>query len=282
MSQELPPLLIFTDLDGTLLDHETYHWEPAKEALDLCRANHIPVIPVSSKTRAEMEIIHSALRLDGPFVSENGGGVFFPQEIFPEPPFGIYFAESEGYWKWSFGTPYHELVEALNKLRQKLGWTIRGFSDMTIKEIADLTGLDHQQARLASSREFDEPFILPDAKADLRILEREIRQLGLKLSTGGRFHHLHGQYDKGEAVDRLINWYRKTNSSIVTVALGDSPNDFSMLKRVQHPVLVHSSKSNSLININIPGLRTTREPGPRGWNAAVLDLLDEKLGGGNS
>lgn len=29
-----PPLLVFTDLDGTLLDHESYDWSPARPALN--------------------------------------------------------------------------------------------------------------------------------------------------------------------------------------------------------------------------------------------------------
>jgi len=255
MSQNTPCLLIFSDLDGTLLDHETYKWEDAMEALDLCRVHHVPVILVSSKTRAEMEVISRQLQLKAPFVSENGGGIFFPKEVFPDPPFGTVIAESDGYWKYSLGVPYPELVSALKSLRELLGWTIRGFSEMTVEEIAALTGLNPQAAQLASKREFDEPFVLPkDMNYDLQLLEKEAKKKDLRLSIGGRFHHLHGKNDKGEAVDRIIDWYRKTNSHIITIALGDSPNDFSMLERVEHPILVRSSRPAPSLSDRIPGL----------------------------
>ena len=52
----LPFYLVFTDLDGTLLDHRIYSFEDALPALDFCRKTHVPVILISSKTRAEMDL----------------------------------------------------------------------------------------------------------------------------------------------------------------------------------------------------------------------------------
>ncbi|MDT8273551.1 MAG: helix-hairpin-helix domain-containing protein, partial [Desulfomonilia bacterium] len=49
---------------------------------------------------------------------------------------------------------------------------------------------------------------------------------------GGRFYHLHGKNDKAEAVRKLISWYKKRSPRLFTIGLGDSPNDFSMLKEV--------------------------------------------------
>lgn len=38
------PLLIFTDLDGTLLDSHTYDWQPAAPWLYRLRERNIPLI----------------------------------------------------------------------------------------------------------------------------------------------------------------------------------------------------------------------------------------------
>ncbi|MFH1490792.1 MAG: HAD-IIB family hydrolase, partial [Pseudomonadota bacterium] len=78
--------MIFTDLDGTLLDHETYEWKEAEPALNRCKLLRIPLILVSSKTRAEINVIRNELGLTAPFISENGGGIFFPPEETHEPP----------------------------------------------------------------------------------------------------------------------------------------------------------------------------------------------------
>ncbi len=44
------PTLVFTDLDGTLLNHDDYSWEAARPALEELQRQSIPLILVSSKT----------------------------------------------------------------------------------------------------------------------------------------------------------------------------------------------------------------------------------------
>jgi len=265
-------LLIFTDLDGTLLDHDTYGWEKAKPALALCRELRVPVILVSSKTRAEMNVSRLELNLDSPFISENGGGIFFPAEGAFKPPPEARFAE--GLWRWSLGISYPVLVAALHDIRDELGWAIRGFSDMTGDEIAELTGLDPAGAGLAAMREYDEPFIVSgEVRLDRKRLEEAASRRGVLVTKGGRFYHLHGASDKGEAVDKLARWFQASHGPAKTVALGDSPNDFTMLERVDYPVLVRSSRQYPELAEKIPFLIKTQERGPAGWNAAVSALL---------
>ena len=47
--------VIYTDLDGTLLDHVTYTFHPALDALELIEKKKIPLIISTSKTRPEIE-----------------------------------------------------------------------------------------------------------------------------------------------------------------------------------------------------------------------------------
>lgn len=272
--------LIFTDLDGTLLDPETYGWEPALPAIDLCRRMEVPIILVSSKTRAEIDVLRTRLGLTSPFISENGGAIFFPKEGIPSAPPGT--APSGDVWKWALGQPYEVLVRSLREIRETLGWNLKGFSDMTLEEISRLTGLDPESCRLAVRREYDEPFMVLEQGDDLDMspMFEAARQRGLTITVGGRFHHLQGRNDKGVAVSKLIHWYRERHPAVTTIALGDSPNDFTMLKQVYHPVLVRSSREFPGLSEQIPGLRTTHEWGPLGWNEAVLDILGVKSKGG--
>ncbi|MEW6601405.1 MAG: HAD hydrolase family protein, partial [Nitrospirota bacterium] len=55
-------IIIFTDLDGTLLDYPGYSFEAARSALDLIRERGIPLVVCSSKTRREIE--HYRKKLD--------------------------------------------------------------------------------------------------------------------------------------------------------------------------------------------------------------------------
>ena len=64
--------IVFTDLDGTLLDHETYDHSPALPALAALAARDIPVIPVTSKTSDELRPLMADIGLEGGFIAENG------------------------------------------------------------------------------------------------------------------------------------------------------------------------------------------------------------------
>jgi mannosyl-3-phosphoglycerate phosphatase len=273
--------LVFTDLDGTLLDHDSYRWDEAGPALELCAKLDVPVILVSSKTRAELNALRLELGLASPFISENGGGIFFPGKEPVELPPGACLVDD--LWKWSLGPPYRKVVAALQEMRDEQGWIIRGFADMTVEEIARLTGLEPSKAKLAAMREYDEPFIIDQPEGlEMRRLIDAAERRGLRVTEGGRFFHLHGDCDKGEALERLVRWYKRSYDEVKTIALGDSPNDFSMLKRADYPVLVKSMRDYPGIEEEIADLRTTEERGPAGWNAAVTALLSGRWNGGNS
>lgn len=267
--------LVFTDLDGTLLDHDSYRWDEAEPALGLCRRLGVPVILVSSKTRAEMNELRFEMGLDSPFISENGGAIFFPKESVLEPPSGAHLTGD--LWVWPLGPAYPALVKTLHEMREELGSVIRGFSDLTIEEIARLTGLEPDKARLAAMREYDEPFILarPEDSVMRRLIDFAVKR-GLRITEGDRFYHLHGDCDKGKALEKLVRWYKKSYADVKTIALGDSPNDFTMLKKVDYPVLVKSMREYPGIEKEIAALRTTEERGPAGWSAAVKGLLGGK------
>lgn len=281
-----PSHLVFTDLDGTLLDHRTYGWKEALAALEHCRKSGVPVILVSSKTRAEMDVLRRELNLSAPFVSENGGGVFFPRETFRDAPIGSSPSEnkglegSEGLWQWSLGIPYARLIRALSDMRKNLGLSLKGFSDMDVAEISRLTGLNEESAHLAAMREYDEPFIFEgETPDDLRPLHESAAEKGMAVVSGGRFHHLMGNHHKGNAMARVASWYNAQyhveghSDPIPTIALGDSPNDFPMLLRADFPVLILSERNFPDLEKKIPNLKKTPYPGPKGWNAAILNIL---------
>ena len=281
-----PSHLVFTDLDGTLLDHQTYGWGEAVSALEYCRENNVPVILVSSKTRAEMDVLRRELNLSAPFVSENGGGIFFPQETFKDAPVDSFSSKisdsdgSDGLWRWSLGVPYTRLVRALNDMRKSLGFSLKGFFDMDVAEISRLTGLNKASACLAAMREYDEPFIFEgETPDDLGPLHESAAERGLMVVSGGRFHHLMGNNHKGKTMARIASWYNaqyhleEGSDPIPTIALGDSPNDFPMLLRADLPVLILSKRNFPDLEKRIPNLQKTPYPGPKGWNTAILNIL---------
>ncbi len=270
-------LVIFTDLDGTLLDHETYSEEPARPALERVRQLGVPLIFCSSKTRAEIEPLRRRLHNRHPFIVENGGAVFIPKGVFPFRPDDS--REVDSYLVIELGERYEVLRRMLAELRRETELPLVGFGDMTADEVMRQTRLPRQEAVLAKRREYDEPFysLTPLSVEEERRLEQAVRRHGLSLTRGARFLHLMGDNDKGKAVRLVLNLYeRNSGRRPKSAALGDSLNDLPMLEAVDVPILVQKPGGEYDARV-LEHLDPRRAPGvgPAGWNAAVMALLEE-------
>lgn len=270
-----PTMIVFTDLDGTLLDSATYSFDAAGEALNELRAREVPLIVVSSKTRAEIESIRVRLRNHHPFIVENGGAMFIPKGYFDRPVDG---ATVHGeYEVVRLGVPYARLRASLKDIEQALGIRLRGFGDMTESDIARRTGLSEAEAALAKQREYDEPFIIDAPPVRLENVRCESAARGLRCTSGGLFHHLTGDNDKGRACRLLIDCYRQRSAAarerLLTVAVGDSANDLSMLLAVDRPILVRKPDGSYDPEVRAPNIILAPGTGPIGWNQAVREVL---------
>lgn len=264
--------IIFTDLDGTLLDHDTYRWDAATPALTRIRAEGWPLVLVTSKTRAEVEPLRRELGLTDPFVVENGGGVYLPDTA-PWSNVGERDA-LRGLRVLVLGRNYEDIRDFVTSEGHRHG--MRGFGDMDVSEIAQRTGLSHEAAKLAGARDFTEPFVL-DEHASLSALGAAAERAGLRITTGGRFHHLMGEgQDKGRAVRRLVDAWRSGGATAtVSVALGDGQNDVPMLEAADVAILI-PAEDRPLPGVSRPDARVASARGPEGWNAALTELFQEK------
>lgn len=272
-------LLVATDLDGCLLDEETYSYDEAREALNTLSVLRIPLILISSKTRAEMIPLHRTLGLDAPLVVENGGAILIPEGYFPQPPERA--SLNAPYWTVVLGTPRVRLLAALKAIASQTGASLRSFAALGRDEVAARTGLSHAAAGLALAREYDEPFLLDD-EDQAQAVVHAARDRGLNVTRGGRFWHLTGNTDKGEALRVLLSLHDDQGRRFSTVGLGDSPNDLELLRAVQRPIIVPrpGGSPDPSLAAALPAAELAPAPGPRGWNAAVLAVLRSEHQGG--
>ena len=251
------PLIVFSDLDGTLLGHGDYDWTPAEPALRQMRRIGAGLVLASSKTAAEVAPLREDLGFAGwPAIVENGCGLLPPGQ-----------AGSEG-------------TETYSDIRALLGELppgFCGFGDMSVEEVAAATGLPHAGAQRAKARQYSEPGIWTGTEGALEVFLRAASARGLTARRGGRFLTLSLGGTKADRMDQILNTYSPSYS----VALGDAPNDVEMLQRADFGVIVRNDHGTPLPTL--PGeaegriLRTQQE-GPRGWAEAVLHLmLDLKL-----
>ena len=265
-------IIIFTDLDGTLLD-TAYSFEKALPALQLLKEKNIPLIICSSKTKREIEYYREKLNNRHPFISENGGGIFIPEDYFKSRISDLKSEENGKYLIIRLGARYPDLRKAIKELQDE-GFNIKGFGDMTVEELADIANMSIDEARMAKDREFDEPFVFRGSETDRqRLLERIISK-GFNY-TQGRFFHILGNNDKGKAVSLLIDLYRNNFGEITTIAVGDSPNDIPMLEKVDYPVIVQKPDGSYDSRIEIPNIIKADGIGPYGWSKVILKIISD-------
>lgn len=268
--------VVFTDLDGTLLEREGYSYAPASAALTLIDQRSIPLVLNSSKTVAEILTLRTELANQHPFVVENGAAVILPKSYFS----GMATLETledidtpDAYCVKRFSLPHEHILTALDEARS-LGFKFEGFSDWSPAQLSAICGLPERNAAMAKQRIGSEPLLF---EGDLASFMEFLATHQLRAVQGGRFLHVMGHYDKASGVTWLLDAYQRkyAPTHIRSVALGDSHNDEGMLNTVDVPIVIKSPHSEKIILTHPKRARFSGAEGPTGWNEEILKLLNE-------
>ncbi len=262
--------VLFTDLDGTLLDLFDYSYDAALPALVALKKRSIPIVFCTAKTLAENEYYRKEMGIEDPFIVENGGAIFIPENYFS---FGFECEEKSNYCVVELGASYGELRGALKEIREETGFKITGFGDMTAEEVGEDANLSVEKAKLAKMKEYNESFIFDEPKEKEAILFEKIKEKGFKVTHGGRYYNIHGKNaDKGKAVKILTEFFKKEYGEVKSIGIGDSMNDIPMLKAVEQPALV-KNKKGAWLDISLPNLYKAEGEGPEGWVEVVEKII---------
>lgn len=270
------PIVVVTDLDGTLLDHHTYEAGPAAAAVTALQDAGIMIVCCSAKTRAEQQIHRQQLAIGGPFIVENGAAILSDDD----DPLEV------------LGLAYPEVRRRLARAAANVGITVRGFADMSLAELMQRTNLSEAAATRAKAREYTEAFVVVDAtpedphppahyrspSPDPDELAAALAQADLTLQRGARFWTASGAHDKGLAVERLRQRLaRDIGDRPLLYGLGDTYNDAAMLAAVDVPFLVQRP-DGSWADLAVDGLERLPGIGPAGWCHGA-DLILAATGG---
>jgi mannosyl-3-phosphoglycerate phosphatase family protein len=264
-------LVVITDVDGTLLDQESYSYERSLPAISRLLSRNVPLVLCSSKTHAELHRLWKELHLKDPFIVENGGAIYVPPGYFPFALRG--FNSASSFPQMELGTRVSKLREVLVDTASQCGVKVRFFGSMSAEDIAALTGLTADQAALARKREYGEPFLVEGKNQDKFV--RALIGKSFSVTRGDRFFYLTGNHDKGTAVKILLDLYRRIEGKLTSVGLGNSANDFPLLCHVDRPVLVRRSDGTWDPDIieKLPFIERTEAAGPLGWSEAIDRIL---------
>jgi mannosyl-3-phosphoglycerate phosphatase len=270
-----PRHLIFSAVDGALIDPRTGSWADAEEALSELEHRKIAVILLTSRTRAEIDPVRRKIGHNHPFVTEHGGGIFFPDGYFNVRLPGA--VRNGRYLCINQGRPYEEVCTALDEIAEECGVGVAGFHHMSPREVADNTGLRLRDAELARTREYDEPFFFTsaDEPAIARFVEAG-QQQGYAVRRSGMFWHFSSGCDPARAVRTLTQLFRDaTRLKLRAVGIGADAEDVAWLRAVDQAIMLPGGKAEPEISTSsqtkniIPG----NAPGPAGWSEAILNII---------
>ncbi|MGJ8657416.1 MAG: HAD-IIB family hydrolase [Akkermansiaceae bacterium] len=270
-------LLIITDLDASFID-ENYQYSEALEAVNKLSELGFPLVFNSSKTLIECEALAEELNLTTPRIAENGGIIAVPNnsELSPlcQPSEQYAWDQQKNSATLLTGLSREFILKEAHQVRAELGYSFEGFHDWTPERLSNITGLTLQAAAQAKQRHVSEPIIWDDSPENWGNFNSLMQAKSIRTLRGGRFIHLMGPSDKADGLKVTKQLYQEKFPDIewITVALGDSDNDQSMLEAADIAVVI-PHEDGPKIQVNKPNSILAKFPASKGWNDAVLNII---------
>ena len=268
--------VVYTDLDGTLLDHYTYAFNEALETIKSLKARGVPIVPCTSKTRAETVKLMRDLELEGPMIVENGAAIWVPDDWGLTKPEGADEDVDARAWSHCFGPARGMIRRQLAILNIEWGNRYQSLCEISDKQVMALTGLDAASAARAKDRHYCETLVWLGTPADRLVFAEQVEALDLRCVQGGRFVHVLGRGGKGHAMSWLHHKIRaelRSFEAAVSVAAGDAENDVEMLEVADLALIVRSPVHDPPAPKRATGMVISDNFGPAGWAEGIEALV---------
>ena len=259
-------ILIFTDLDGSLLDKETFKFDVIKDYFKELVRNGIIIIPNSSKTEAELLDFNEQNNLDLSFIAENGSSIHRLNKIHQNLPDKIIISRTID----EIRNIYEENIslDFENKITHIL--------ELEREKQQKILGLPLDKIKLAIKRDHSIPIKFNGTESEKNEFTKILKNSGLTIQTGGRIMNVCDNVNKSIAMSKALQLIRKQlDDEIITIGVGDNENDIEMIKQTDYPCLVKNDNFDSSL-INIDNLIKSSEPSPLGW-ADVIKTAIQKI-----
>lgn len=277
-----PPLLILSDVDGTLLGEEGLPVTPAALREGLARLEQAWTAPVqlglaSSRTLRELTVLQRALGIPGPCIAEDGA--LWAVDV---APIAKTDAESAIEQHGARRLRIRHIAATAATLRQHMADTepfakadTRQRSLAALRELGFRTPAAARRALHArrNSVLVDPQAVTEDELAEIRTAAED---RGLQLRRGGRWFTLTSAGGKGPALCALRHHFTVDGVSPLIAAIGNEENDVSLLAEADLRFVIrnpHRGPHPALAAL--PEAIVLEAEGPGGW-MQMLDLLKHR------
>ena len=255
-------IIIFTDLDGSLLHRDNFKFDEIKEYINSLVDEGIIIIPNTSKTESEIDEFVKELGSELPFISENGSSINRLDLINNNFPNKIILSRDK-----------QELLEIFNsKVPKELKNKCKFISNMNLKQQTEIFGLQDNNLKNALNRKYTIPFLFEGNKIQKNKLLKILSSSSLTMQEGGRVLNLGDNTNKVKSMKQVLKIYRKVENKIKVIAVGDNFNDLEMLRNCDFPCLVFNDQFKQ-DQINIDNLIISNKPSPEGWADVIKTAL---------
>lgn len=257
-------VIIFSDLDGSLLNHSDFKFNKVNIFINKCLDLGIKIIINSSKTKNEIKNVCKDLMINVPFISENGSEINNLDLIVTHQTPSIVLSRPK--------------EQIYNIFKTHIKHTLRKhcvfIKDLEYKKRVNILGFTDKNVEIALDRKFTHPFIFDGSENEKIELLRATKKLGLNMIQGGRLYNLCDDTNKGKAMNFVLNILSEETDNFVTIGVGDSYNDLEMLNNSDYPCIVRNDFSNFKYNAQANYIISNNEA-PSGWMEVVTLALKQ-------
>jgi predicted mannosyl-3-phosphoglycerate phosphatase (HAD superfamily) len=242
---------IFTAMEGTLLDFETFDWSASRSVLASLAAANTPVIPVTVMTLDEIKPLAREMGFRHAMIIEAGGAIAR--------------WKNHGWEVEPCGPDADTLLDLVSTIEERSGADLTVYSVLPENEASRLSGRSGSMLRNSTRRRFSEPFLME--RGDINAVTKAAESLGFSIERGKRFYHLCRPGCETDAVKRV----RAELGCEIAIALGGSPLDAQFLACSEIPIIIPGLDGlpDPALVKQFPDAWIAPLPGSRGWAAAM-------------
>ena len=264
-------IIIFTDLDGTLLNEESFTFRQIITFIkNLLKFDNFFIFFISSKTKEEMINLRKKMNINVPLIYENGAGIYDLKccNLIKEP------------LKKNIVLARQKIKEIKKKTNLFLGLksNIRFLDSMDIKEVKRILGLPMDEIQFATDRKFSRLFLFNGRDSILKNLKIQAMENDLSINKGGRVYSISDNFTKADAFKFVKKKIKKKYPHSSFIGLGDSENDLMLLESVDYACIVKNKNKKLNLNKKTNFIFRSKYEAPFGWREIIKKVMKLKIG----